>query len=195
MPFVSFIIPTLGRMSLYNTLESLSNQTDGDWDAIVVADSAWEGYKGLFSSRITCIESNQTGSAGLLRNEGIAQASGEWIAFVDDDDVLQPEYVEHLREHAGDYPSADVVVFRMLHPIYGVLPPEQMPLIKQGLVGISYAVKAHVKPQFVKENVVSNIDTRLNTHEDIELLLELRNKGHEVYVSPHCDYLVGRKND
>lgn len=197
MPFVSFIIPTLGRDSLADTIASLVSQTDGDWEAFVVLDDSYmlTGRAGEtvmeWDQRVHLLVPSISGSAGLLRNYAISKCTSEWIAFVDDDDTLEPQYVEHLHAHAEDYPSADVVLFRMKHPKYGILPREQLPTISQGLVGISYAVRARIKPKFLKEEVVSDTDTRLNTHEDIELLLDLRNKGHELYISKHVDYIVG----
>ncbi len=158
----------------------------------MVADPRWEKRPGRsnIDPRISYIRGHES-SAGLLRNEGIKEALGEWVAFVDDDDTIAPQYVEHLREHAEDFPSADVIVFRMEHPKYGILPRESCPIIAQGFVGISYAVKRGIQPLFIRENVVSDTDTTLNTHEDIELLVELKNKNHELYISPHIDYKVG----
>jgi len=196
MPFVSFIIPTLGRDSLWDTLESLGNQTDDDWEALIVLDNGSLLSDKAFTAvsaygKTSLLVPDIKGSAGLLRNYGMEKADSEWVAFVDDDDTLDPHYVEHLKQHVEDYPSADIILFRMLHPKYGILPREQIPTISQGLVGISYALRARIKPKFLKEEVVSDTDTTKNLHEDIELLRELRDKGHELYISRHVDYLVG----
>jgi glycosyltransferase involved in cell wall biosynthesis len=191
-PFVSFIIPSIGRASLDTALDSLREQSDPDWEALVVADPRWWKSKHIprGEKKITYLNGKES-SAGLLRNHGLQLAYGQWVAFRDDDDTISPNYVEHLREHAEDYPGAGVVVFRMEHPKYGILPRENLPIIAQGLVGISYAVKRQHQPRFEAENVVSTTDTTLNTHEDINLLLELRKRGLEFYISPHVDYKVG----
>ena len=192
-PFVTFIIPSYGRESLNDTLASLQEQSDSDWEALIVCDPRWvPGIGQSKEDKRVYYVRGWDRSAGLLRNIGIKEANGEWVAFVDDDDTVSPQYVEHLREHSEDYPQVDVVIFRMLHPTYGVLPPQNMPVLQQGLVGISYALKREIQPRFIKENVVSSTDTRLNTHEDIQLLQELRNQNYEMYFSPHVDYKVGR---
>ena len=36
--FITFIIPTIGRETLKNSIDSLINQTDHDWNAIIIFD-------------------------------------------------------------------------------------------------------------------------------------------------------------
>lgn len=186
-PFASFIIPSVNRVSLQDTLRSLKEQSDSDWEALVVADKRWPVRPGQSEGdkRIYYVRGEQEGSAALLRNRGIDMANGEWVCFVDDDDTVSPQYVEHLRAHAEDYPTADVVVFRMDHPRFGILPHPDIPVIAHGQVGISFAVKREIQPFFKTGDAMAPIP------DDIELLSRLKQEGKEFYISPHVDYKVG----
>ena len=88
-PLITFIIPTIGRSTLQNTLDCLINQSNPNWKAIVIFDGISSTIQNT-DPRICIIESPKLGegtnSAGLVRNYGITFADTEWVAFVDDDD-------------------------------------------------------------------------------------------------------------
>ena len=183
MAFVSFVIPTLGRPSLEVALDSLAKQTDSGWDAWIVCDGFERTYEGD-DDRLTWIGGEKYGSAGVARNQALNYVEGEWVAFLDDDDHLEPTYVEHLRQHAEDYPWAKIIVFRMRHPFLGILPrPDGF--LHWGQVGISYAVKRDVMGghEFEAE------EPHKGNHEDWNMLQDLLDYN-RAFVSPHIDYVV-----
>jgi hypothetical protein len=142
-------------------------------------------------NRILFIDAGTFGSAGETRNAGLdfLRVNGintmKWIAFLDDDDHLSPDYVAHLKEHAEDYPWADVVVFRMKHPALGVLPPGNG-VLRQGTVGISFAAKSFVMTdrRFVQEDVPNLF------HEDWTMIESFIKDGNRIFISNHIDYYV-----
>jgi glycosyltransferase involved in cell wall biosynthesis len=191
-PLVSFVIPTLGRPSLRRTLESLAKQSNGDWEALVMVDAKAPSlyateYEHL-GGEISFWYPGVSGSAGLLRNEGVRLAQGMWVAWVDDDDWLDADYVERLSEHIHEK-DPDVVVFRMLDERLGVLPrPDGVMTL--GTVGISYALRRDVmlNYQFIREDVSGPAEGW--KHEDITLLNALKCDGCEIYLSPFITYYV-----
>jgi glycosyltransferase involved in cell wall biosynthesis len=192
-PAVSFVIPTLGRSSLKRTLDSLKNQTDDDWEAhLVIDDKADDIYVpdwvDWFDRRVIFWRPGISGSAGLLRNEGVKHARGDWVAWVDDDDWLLPHYVELLKEQTAEI-DTDVIVFRMKDPRLGTLPPPGAPL-ERGYVGISYAVKREVMENysFIAEKIEGDVGNW--EHEDITLLQDLQNDGRKILISPFVTYIV-----
>jgi glycosyltransferase involved in cell wall biosynthesis len=186
MPFASFIIPTIGRPSIELAIESLQKQTDGDWDGVIVCDGFERTYEGPSPDerRLRWVGGEDYGSAGVARNVALSMVEGDWICFLDDDDRLEPTYVEHLRQHAEDYPWAKVIVFRMKHPYLGVLPRPDGRLA-WGHVGISYAVArdAIAGHEFGREEIAKG------NHEDWNMLEELLTR-YRAFVSPHIDYVV-----
>lgn len=203
MAFVTFVIPTLGRDSLKVAMRSLDDQTVSDWNAILVNDPRvpWQARDNAFANgaeifrvrlgRFLCVAGHHQ-SAGLLRNEGIAtlrtMGRPKWIAFLDDDDALAPEYVAHLREHDED-DEPEAIVFRMYHPSMGMLPDVYRPVLAHGRVGISFAVREDVLPEnpFIREDLDN---PGPDGNEDIALLRRLQAEGADIMISQHVDYLV-----
>ncbi len=98
MPRVSVIIPTYNRAHIVKeSVDSVLAQTYRDFEIIVVDDassddtrSALESYQG----RIRAIFRETNGGAGAARNIGIAASSGEFVAFLDADDLYLPKRLE-----------------------------------------------------------------------------------------------------
>lgn len=140
MSFVNFVVPTINRDTLGRTLQSLVDQTDPEWSAVVVADCVENFALPLRDNRILSLNltaklgSNNFG--GLVRNEGMLHSNGTWTAFVDDDDRIDKSYVEWLRK---DGEELDIVVFRMQYSDGLVLPQGES--IGEGIVGISFAIR------------------------------------------------------
>ena len=96
MPRVSVIIPTYNhRDYVLLALESVFAQTFTDYEIIVVNDGSPDGTAELLrplaeNGRVRYIEQPNAGQAAA-RNRGLAEASGEFIAFLDDDDLWPPD--------------------------------------------------------------------------------------------------------
>jgi|HubBroStandDraft_2_1064218.scaffolds.fasta_scaffold05807_3 glycosyltransferase involved in cell wall biosynthesis len=103
-PFVSVVIPTYNRLrQLTVALDSVLAQNYSNFEVIVVDDGSKDGTRqsieSLISSRSASapplryiFQANQGSSAA--RNCGIAEARGEWIAFLDSDDIWYPEKLD-----------------------------------------------------------------------------------------------------
>jgi len=103
-PFISVVIPTYNRArQVQAALESVLAQTYPEFEAIVVDDGSTDGTGEALQQLISqqggngkqiryFFQPNQGQSAA--RNRGIAEARGEWIAFLDSDDVWLPEKLE-----------------------------------------------------------------------------------------------------
>ena len=98
MTRVSVVIPTYNRADLIGkTLDSVLAQTYGDLEIIVVDDGSTDDTRAILSQyrdkRLSDICQENQGP-GLARNTGIRAAKGEWVAFVDSDDLWVPEKLE-----------------------------------------------------------------------------------------------------
>ena len=100
-PFFSIIIPTYNRSKFIGSaIESVINQTYTDWELIIIDDGSTDNTKEIVSNfhdpRILYkYQNNQERSAA--RNNGIKIAKGEWICFLDSDDVYKVHHLETFK--------------------------------------------------------------------------------------------------
>jgi glycosyltransferase involved in cell wall biosynthesis len=102
---LSIIVPTLGRPTLQRTLESIAPQViDGD-EVIVVSDGPIPGVQESVTSMGACfryLEGPLTRQWGHeQRNAGMRSASGDYLAFIDDDDWYVKGALSVIRETIG----------------------------------------------------------------------------------------------
>lgn len=100
---VSVIIPSYNRFQfLNNALDSVMDQTYQNFEIIIINDGSTENeyYESSFEERIKLIhlKENQTRlngfGPGSIRNFGINEAKGKYIAFLDDDDLWLPNKLD-----------------------------------------------------------------------------------------------------
>lgn len=107
MPKVSIIIPAYNAMAyLPGTLESVLRQTFTDFEVLIIddgsSDNIIEWASGVKDPRVTLI-SQQNQGVSVARNTGIAQAQGDYVAFLDADDLWEPTKLEkQVRRLDGD---------------------------------------------------------------------------------------------
>jgi glycosyltransferase involved in cell wall biosynthesis len=99
MPRVSVIIPTYNRARfLRAAVRSVLNQTFQDLEIVIVDDASPDDTRavvaGLGDARIKYIRHEQNRRIAGARNTGVLNSTGEYIAFLDDDDEWQPRKLE-----------------------------------------------------------------------------------------------------
>ncbi|PWB59924.1 MAG: hypothetical protein C3F18_00405 [Nitrosomonadales bacterium] len=111
MPRVSVIIPTHNRPSLLaEALASLLAQTFSDWEAVIVDDASSPPVSvGDKDARIHVLHHNASQGGAAAKNTGIKSATGEILAFLDDDDLYAPQYLERALGILDRFPYVEVV--------------------------------------------------------------------------------------
>lgn len=87
----SIVIPLYNKeSSIRKTLESVLNQTFSDFEVVIVNDGSTDNSRNIVlelnDSRIKLIDQKNAG-VSAARNTGILKSTGEWIAFLDADDI------------------------------------------------------------------------------------------------------------
>ncbi|MDE2179509.1 MAG: glycosyltransferase family 2 protein [candidate division NC10 bacterium] len=100
-PIVTVIIPTRNRLLLLQeAVASVQAQTLQDWELIVVDDASedatWTWLQTIAGPRIRPIRLEKHSERSAARNAGLAEAGGEFVLFLDDDDRLRPRALERL---------------------------------------------------------------------------------------------------
>lgn len=109
MPRVSVILPTHNRPRLLaEALGSLNKQTVIDREVIIVDDASVPPVS-LTNPRLRIISHDIPHGGAAAKNNGIRHASGKVIAFLDDDDLYTPQYLERALEVLDHHPELDVV--------------------------------------------------------------------------------------
>ena len=114
-PKVSVVIPVYNNEAFVReTLDSLKNQTFPDFEALVVDDGSSDSSASIIreyeasDKRFHYIFQENSG-AGPARNNGMKRARGEYISFLDGDDLYDPDYLKRMTG-ALDRTRADVCV-------------------------------------------------------------------------------------
>lgn len=113
-PSISIIVPIYNREQwLSDCLDSILAQTFTNWECILVDDGSTDNslkiaqeYAANNGRFIVFSQENQGVSAA--RNLGLDHAQGKWLAFVDSDDEIAPDYLEILYK-LGEDNNADLV--------------------------------------------------------------------------------------
>jgi CDP-glycerol glycerophosphotransferase (TagB/SpsB family) len=99
---VSVVVPFYNNAALLgDCLASIAAQTYRDLEVIMVDDGSNDGSAQIARARVTAdprfrLVSQPNGGPGSARNSGVAAASGEFLAFVDADDLLPPDAYETM---------------------------------------------------------------------------------------------------
>jgi glycosyltransferase involved in cell wall biosynthesis len=104
-PPISVIIPTYNRAAqLPDAVRSVQEQTRQDWELIIVDDGSTDGTAAVVETlmrqdrRLRLLANEGVRGPGGARNAGIRAARGEVIAFLDSDDLWEPENLARFME-------------------------------------------------------------------------------------------------
>lgn len=96
---VSVIMPSWNTAKyIGESIQSVINQTYTNWELIIVDDCSTDNTEEVVSSykdsRIRFIKNADNVGAAIARNRGLREARGEWIAFLDSDDLWTSDKLE-----------------------------------------------------------------------------------------------------
>jgi glycosyltransferase involved in cell wall biosynthesis len=112
MPKVSVIIPTYNRASLISeAIDSVLQQTFSDFEIIVVDDGSTDDTEAVvkvYGDQVRYVWT-PNGGTGHARNVGMQHASGQYLTFLDSDDVLYPYALELETRLLERFPAVSMV--------------------------------------------------------------------------------------
>ena len=107
MPRVSIIIPTYNAAGFVReAIDSALAQTHADTEVIVVDDGSTDETPAILAAYGDRIRAHRQSNAGVgaARNTGTGLATGDWVAFLDADDIFTPRKIEAQLSAAGGRP-------------------------------------------------------------------------------------------
>lgn len=98
---VSIIMPSYNTAKyISESIKSVQAQTYSNWELLLVDDCSTDNTDEvvatfLSDSRIRYVKNKKNSGAAISRNRALREARGEWIAFLDSDDLWKPNKLEH----------------------------------------------------------------------------------------------------
>ena len=128
MKLVSVVVATYKREAeLKNALESLAKQTYPNMEIVLVDDNGNDEWNSKVSEtvevlrnrypkiKLECIVNSSNQGSSKTRNIGIHSANGDYITFLDDDDIYLPDkirkQVEFMETNQCDYSITDLILY------------------------------------------------------------------------------------
>ncbi|KIX20486.1 glycosyl transferase [Flavobacterium sp. 316] len=99
---VSIITPTFNSAKFIDeTIQSVRNQTYTNWEMIIVDDGSTDNTEEIISlvvkkdNRIRFYKLDKNSGAAVARNRGIEDAKGQYLTFIDADDIWFPDFIKN----------------------------------------------------------------------------------------------------
>jgi hypothetical protein len=190
---ITFIIPTINRIRLFLTIKSLLSQKINNWKAIIIFDGCRPTNSDLINllndnrflyfsiNKLGIIKDITHGAAGFVRNIGMNLVTTPWIGFIDDDDILLPNYTSSLVEELNITPNVDLITFRMIDNKI-IIPQSYTNDIEHGNIGISFCYKTKLFREGFK--------FIQSEKEDYDLINSVKNAKKKIIISPYITYIV-----
>jgi hypothetical protein len=194
-PLVSVVMPTFNRADLIvHAVQSVIDQSFADWELLIVddgsTDATAERVEALDDHRIVLLRQGRIGNVARLRNLGVAAGRGEYVAFLDSDDLWLPAKLEMQLRALSGRPDEWCYADHALADSEGV----QMPLRSGRFEPVNGRIARHLLADETSAAVITwlvprslfdetgGFDETLHLHEDLDLALRLAEAADAVAV-------------
>jgi GT2 family glycosyltransferase len=174
-------------------LDSLIPYLTSDTECIVIDDGSHNEMAQLLRSYEEKHPSIHalihTDNKGLIirRNEGIRQAKGEYVLFLDNDTVWSGNVLSYLSGYMNTLPECGIV------GMCGVLMPSHTASIHIHQSNLTKPLEVHavtgyclfVRRELLQKGVIFDEHMTFMLHEDIDFCFEARSRGYQVYAIPN----------
>lgn len=210
---ISIVIPIFNAASYLNRcLTSISNQTFINFEVIIIDDGSTDSSKQIYQafeksdSRFRSYYQSNSGPS-VARNVGIEKSNGDYIAFIDADDYVTPNYLKDLykaiidnnlnlaccgyfelsKNNTNPYPVNDFKNFNSL-----IVKEQFIPLLFKGTAGVLWGKLFAAK--IIKENQLK-LNPEIKMSEDLVFVLDYAFHIDEVAILNKHNYYYNRFNE
>ena len=189
---IIFIIPTIGRKSLINSIDSIINLNGNyTWKILILFDGIKNNLINFNNENVIIIEIEKCGNidkknnAGLVRNKGFDyildnNIDTKYIGFLDDDDCIHPDFIINLYEQNKTF-NFNCIIFRMMFENYKIVPHPLTNKIERCNVGISFVIE---------KEIINNYKFINHAFEDYIFILSLKRDKKTILLSKYVNYFV-----
>ena len=187
-PLVSVIIPTFNRAALIaESIQSVLKQSFTNFELLIVDDGSTDGTADLIQQipdqRLRYLALPHTGLLGKVRNEGIKNTTGEYIAFLDSDDLWRSDKLSFQIELFHNY-KIDYCLSNGNH--FGEYVAKQPPDVAKFLCGnlfdeivIRHKLMVYMPSLIFRRSVfdaIGPLDEKLKSGADIDFVFRMASK-------------------
>lgn len=182
-PFFSVVIPTYNRAGLIlKSLKTVLSQTYHNYEIIVVDDCSTDNTQEILDSlikaeKIRYIRHDQNCERSQARNTGMENARGEFLTFLDSDDLMYPTNLEDAAQYINANPTS-----KFFHNLYQLVDADGKVLCSYNFPSLDDPLRAITAGNFlacigvfVHREIYQRyrFDTKLNQSEDWDLWLRV----------------------
>lgn len=209
MPAVTIIVPVYNaEQYLRQAIESVLAQSNGDWEMILVDDGSTDSSNKICKeyqradNRIKLIEKANEGPSAA-RNDALNLAKGEYLFFLDADDELFENSIEHLLYLSNSY-QADIVIGRMLYAEHRPLEMQIEQSDANILDAREYCKRTlyqkpktdnSVSAKLFRRNIFDNLRFRLGRFEDLDIFPKILLQSKRIVVTDALVYFYRKHSE
>lgn len=184
MPLFTVVIPTYNRADfIVETINSVLAQTDTDFEIVVVDDGSTDDTQETVARSFGHLDKvryvrQANAERGAARNRGIREARGQYVIFLDSDDLMRPNHLSALREIIEERPGVNYLATKYEFIRDGQVSSAGLEGIREGEYGTDFFLRGDPLGSVFcvrKENPELKLfeeDRRYATSEDWMFLME-----------------------
>jgi glycosyltransferase involved in cell wall biosynthesis len=160
VPQVSIILPTWNRLPLLRrAVDSVLSQTHSDFELVIVDDGSTDGTRDYLASigdsRLRPLWLEHRGDLTSARSAGLRHVRGEWVAFLDSDDLWLPEKLALQLQRLALHPAC-----RWSYTGYRLVDADERPLRERSAL-LRRPVSGHILEPMLRFEMAASIVTLL----------------------------------
>ena len=199
-PFISIILPTFNSKSyVSDTIQSVLNQTYKNYELLIIDDYSVDQTKDFIkqkykNSKVRLIDKNLPKGVSFSRQLGFTESKGEFICFLDSDDLWMPNKLEEQL----NFMIKNQFVFSSTSIIRKNINKEKYftPPFKNTFNSVQKTNPLHTSSIMIKKEILDKKDFIHMGYDDFILWINILKKGYECYNlnKPLCIYKVDNEN-
>lgn len=202
---ISVVIPLYNKeMSIRATLESVRAQSYKDWECVVVDDGSTDKSREVAEQfknvdlRLKILSQKNAG-VSAARNAGILAAKGEYVAFLDGDDLWDKDFLKELVRLMDDYPGKSIYGLGCAQIVGNEISTEKGNSYYRGITEWNWNTMAYTGSSACVNRkdaiAIGLFDTRMTHGEDVDMWWRLLlKKGGACYTKPYAYYRLDAEN-
>lgn len=199
-PFISVILPTFNSKSyVSDTIQSVLNQTYNNFEMIIIDDYSVDQTKDFIkqkykNSKIRIIDKKFPKGVSFSRQLGFIESKGEYICFLDSDDLWAPnkleEQINFMIKNQFVFSSTSIIRKNIHKEKYFTTP------FKNTFKSIQKTNPLHTSSIMIKKEILNKEDFIHMGYDDFILWINILKKGHVCYNLNKflCIYKVDHEN-